>query len=201
MVTNVELTADGSEHYFGYHSDMYANEYQFLKDVRYCPNAGSIGAYRIYGTLVLADDFKAEVEAHIASSSNNYNSVLYNIHGVNVDPWGSFRGVYNFMNGNGADTNILGIPISWRNRWGATIASYEFDRNNSAPRAGRQLAAKLSAFSSSAPTSIMCHSMGNYVFRVFAQNVGSPALVFNNLYMVAAGNIFCFVYILQLFFY
>ena len=32
----------------------------------------------------------------------------------------------------------------------------------------------------------MCHSMGNYVFRVFAQNVGSPALVFNNLYMVAA---------------
>ena len=112
--------------------------------------------------------------------------MLYNIHGVNVDPKSSFKGVYDYMDGNGADTNILMISISWRNRWGAQIASYEFDRNNSAPRAGRQLAAKFSAFSSSVPTSITCHSMGNYVFCIFAQNAGSPAIVFNNLYMVAA---------------
>merc|ERR1712176_255150 len=120
------------------------------------------------------------------ASNDAYDSVLYNIHGFNVDPENSFMGVHDFMNGNGAGTKILGIPISWRNRWGATAASYEFDRNNSAPRAGRQLAAKFSAFDSSALTSIMCHSMGNYVFRVMAQNIEKPNNAFNNAYMVAA---------------
>ena len=204
MVTNVELTADGSEHWFNWHSRMFANEYQFLKDVRYCPEAGWTlwwRVYRIYGTLVSADDFKEAVEAYIASSSNKHNSVLYQIHGFNVEPKTSFKGVYGFTKNHGDDTNILGIPISWRNVWEAHALSYEYDRNELAPRAGRQLAAKFSAFSSSAfPTSIMCHSMGNYVFRVFAQNVGSPSHVFDNLYMVAAGNTFLFCLFFNCFF-
>jgi len=185
MMTNVELTEHGSEHYWGYHSNDFEGEFKILKDIRYCPDAGAFNAYRVYGTLISADDFKGEIEAHIASS-DDYDSVLFNIHGFNVDPENSFMGVYNYMHGNGAGSKILGIPISWRNHWGKTAASYDYDRNTSAPQAGRELAAKFSAFQINAPSSIMCHSMGNYVFRVMAQNIELHSVAFDNAYMVAA---------------
>lgn len=80
----------------------------------------------------------------------------------------------------------LVIPINWRNNWGKLGSSYEYDRNISAIRAGKQLAEVPDVFDTTVPVSIMCHSMGNYVFRVMAQNVEKPKEVFQNLFMVAA---------------
>lgn len=51
---------------------------------------------------------------------------------------------------------------------------------------GKLLAEKFSVFQANYPTSFMCHSMGNYVFQVFAQNVDNPTTVFRNFFSVAA---------------
>jgi len=184
MVTNVKLTEAGDEHYWGFYSDNFEEEMKFLKNIRYCPDAGWMSSYRIYGELISPEAYKREVESHV-ESSDVYDHVLYAIHGVNNEPKSSFDGAFNFNDNRGAATKYLVIPINWRNRWGTT-STYEWDRNNSAPRAGRQLAAKSDVFKSSVSTSVMCHSQGNWVFRVMAQNIQGPEQMFENVFMVAA---------------
>jgi len=188
MMTNVELTAEGDEHYFGYHITRETDGFQFLKNVRYCPAYWSWGRwipYRVYGEVVSSDEFKSAVEEEVKSNPA-IDHVLYNLHGVSVDPKGSFTGAYDFDE-NFQATGYLVIPISWRSIWGTIIgAPYDFSRNGYAPPAGLELAAQFDVFKSSVPTSLMAHSMGNYVTRVFAQNLVNPEIIFENLFMVAA---------------
>ena len=185
MATNVELTAEeGNGHFFGYHSDGETSEMQFLTNVRYCPDAGAFNAYRIYGDLVPAEEFKSAVEEFVATDPS-VDHVLYNIHGFNVDPEASFHGASNFAQDH-SDTGYLVIPISWRNHWGKSPASYDICRNTMAPPAGLQLARQFDVFKTSVPVSLMAHSMGNWVTRIFAQNIENPEVVFENFFSVAA---------------
>jgi len=187
MMTNVALTPHGDEYYFGEHSHGDSDEMRFLRNVRYCPDAGWFNSYRIYGELVSAEEFKSAVEEEVNTNSA-IDHVLYNIHGLTVDPESSFNGAYDFQEQQG-DTGYLVIPISWWNMWGGSIASfstYKIDRVNYAPPAGLHLAAAFDVFKSSVPTSLMAHSMGNWVTRAFAQSTENPEVVFENLFMVAA---------------
>jgi len=187
MMTNVELTAEGDEHYFGFHSGSGTDGFQFLKNVRYCPAHWSWGwnPYRVYGEVVSLDEFKNAVEEEI-NLNPALNHVLYNIHGVSTDPKGSFAGSYNFDEFFQA-TGYLVIPISWRSIWNTVgFAAYEISRNSYAPPAGLELAAQFDVFKSSVPTSLMAHSMGNYVTRMLAQNAVNLEVVFENFFMVAA---------------
>lgn len=184
MVTNVELTQEGDDHYWGYWSLNIADEMQFLKNIKYCPDAGTLNAYRIYGELISLEEFKREVEDQVTAGGIDH--VLYNIHGFDVNPESSFLGAHDFNQEHSADSKYLAIPINWRNAWELMTTSYEYDRNNNAPTAGRHLAAKIDVFDSSVSTSLMAHSMGNYVTRIMAQNVANPEPVFQNLFMVAA---------------
>jgi len=182
MVTNVALSPDEDEYYFGFHSDGESDEMRFLKNVRYCPDAGQLQSYRIYGEPMSSEDFKSAVEEEV-NTNPAIDHVLYNIHGVSVDPKVSFMGGWEFAQDN-SDTGYLVIPISWLNRYNA--AMYEINRDDYAPPAGLHLAAQFDVFRSSVPTSLMAHSMGNWVTQLFAQNTTNPAIVFENLFMVAA---------------
>lgn len=185
MITNVALTKEGEEYYWGFHSDDEVNELHFLKNVRYCPDAGSFDSYRIYGEPIGMDDFKLEVAEYLKTNADKYDHVLYNLHGFNVDPEGSFEGAEDFLSQHD-DSKYLVIPINWRNYWGFQFPSYEVDRNGLAPSMGKLLAQNVDVFKSDYEASIMCHSMGNYVFRVFAQNIEEPELLFSNMFSVAA---------------
>ena len=187
MMANAALSPDGDEFYFGEHSHGDSDEMRFLKNVRYCPDAGSLYTYRIYGEPVSSEDFKSAVEEEV-NTNPAIDHVLYNIHGVSVDPAGSFDGGWNFPQ-DYSDTGYLVIPISWWNLWSGGLLSnamYDINRNQYAPPAGLQLAAQFDVFRSSVPTSLMVHSMGNWVTRNMAQNIENPELVFDNLWMVAA---------------
>jgi len=140
---------------------------------------------RIEFTEISKEQFKSEVDEFIASSPV-YDHVFFNIHGFNVDPEPSFLGAQEYNDAHGAETGYFVIPINWRNVWGMQFPSYEYDRNTYAIQAGKSLAAQIDMFKLSAKTSIMCHSMGNYVFRLMAQETGNPEQVFENVFMVAA---------------
>jgi len=187
MATNVELTEDGDEHYFGFHSRGTESETKFLKDVRYCPDAGRFGAYRIYGEVVPLEEFKALVEEEIRTN-DALDHVMCHFHGWSVDPETSFLQGHNFMEMHAEDTGYLWIPFTWRSTWQDLnkLANYDFDRNSYAIEAGETYAASLDVFKLSAPTSLMAHSMGNWVTRVIAQNAVEPEIVFENVFMVAA---------------
>lgn len=189
MVTNVELTADGNEHYWGHNSDNSEAGFKFLKNIRYCPNAGASGSYRIYGELLSPDEYRDEVTTFVEDSPD-HDRVLYNIHGVNVEPEESFLYAHDFLHGNGKDAGILAIPINWRNLWGVKDAdaalAYGKDRTESAPRAGRQLAARRGAFESVVPVSVLCHGLGGDVLRIMARHVETPVHAFDRAYLVAA---------------
>ena len=188
MVTNVELTQSGTHHYWGRYAATSADEMQFLKNIRHCTDDGHMGAYRIYGELITPEEFKAEVEEYVRT--HDVDHVLYQAHGVCVDPKGSFGGAYRFNEAHSAETGYLVIPINWRSLWlmGIGQGLYEISRNEFAPVAGRQLADKIDVFasSSSVPTSLMAHSMGNFVSRVMAQDAVTTEPVFQNYFMVAA---------------
>mmetsp|Transcript_25191 Transcript_25191/g.45397 ORF Transcript_25191/g.45397 Transcript_25191/m.45397 type:complete len:401 (+) Transcript_25191:143-1345(+) len=185
MMTNVELTEDGDEHYFGFHNTDTESETQFLKDVRYCPDAGRFGAYRIYGEVVSLEDFKAAVEEEV-STNDAVDHVMYHFHGWRVDPESSFMQAHSFMEMHEENTGYLWIPISWRTHWGSSRAFYDIDRNGNAIRAGETFGASVDVFKLSVPTSLMAHSMGNYVTRQVAQNTVDPEIIFENIFMVSA---------------
>jgi len=187
LATNVELTEDGDEYYFGFHSRGTESETKFLKDVRYCPDAGRFGAYRIYGEVVPLEEFKALVEEEIRTN-DALDHVMCHFHGWSVDPETSFLQGHNFMEMHAEDTGYLWIPFTWRSTWHDLnkLANYDFDRNSYAIEAGETYAASLDVFKLSAPTSLMAHSMGNYVTQLFAQNTVDPEMIFENIFMVAA---------------
>jgi len=187
MATNVELTEDGDEFYFGFHSRGTESETKFLKDVRYCPDAGYFGAYRIYGEVVSLEEFKALVEEEIRTN-DALDHVMYHFHGWSVDPETSFMQGHSFMEMHAANTGYLWIPFTWRSTWQSInkYANYDFDRNSYAIEAGETYAASLDVFKLSVPTSLMAHSMGNYVTQLVAQNTVDPEIVFENIFMVAA---------------
>ena len=97
MMTNVKLTAEGDEHYFGFHSGSGRDGFKFLKNVRYCPAYWGWGwnPYRVYGEVVSSDEFKSAVEEEVNCKSA-IDHVLYNIHGVSVDSKVSFKRAYEF---------------------------------------------------------------------------------------------------------
>lgn len=166
---------------YGYHSNGYPKKLFFLKDVILCDAWWS--PYEITGTKLDPDQFKAEVKKYIDSDTSKYH-VLYNIHGWSEEPLSSYDQAAKYNDNN---HDYLVIPIQWRSTWGPTkMLEYESMRNNRAPLMGKLLAEKSSVFQADYPTSIMCHSMGNYVFRVFAQNVSNPTTMFRNFFSVAA---------------
>ena len=172
---------------YGFHSRS-GGGFQFLKNVRYCPVYWSRwrrNPYRVYGKIVSSDEFKSAVEEEV-NSNPAIDHVLYNIHGVSVDPKASFKHAYDF-HANFQATGYLVIPVSWRSFWGPmTKFGYDSSRNNYAPWAGLELAAQFDVFKLSVPTSLMAHSMGNYITRIIAQNAKNLEVVFENLFMVAA---------------
>ena len=175
-ITNIEGKHNGNKLEYGYHSDRPVEALYFLKDVVLCDYVWR--PYVITGTKRTETEFKDDVKNYLKGSK--YDQVLYNIHGVNVSPNASFKGAANNMQ------DFLVIPIQWRNLWGLSLPSYETDRNNAAPKAGKLLAKSFDVFRVDYKISIMCHSMGNWVFRVFAQNVVEPEVVFHNFFSVAA---------------
>lgn len=185
MVTNVDLSTDsGGATFWNYHPRDWSDEFKFLKNIRYCGDAGDLWAYRIYGEVVPdATEWKEVVENYL--NDQGLDHVLYNIHGFSVAPEASFHHGHDFNDSE--RSGYLVIPINWRNLWGSTAASYEIDRNSYAVPGGRDLS-KAFPYFSGAPysTSIMVHSMGNYVFRHFAQSLENPEQVFQNVFMVAA---------------
>lgn len=195
MATNVEIQYDGQETFFNFYSDTFENEFNFFKEVQFCPDAGTGSAYRIYGTKVSPQEFKAEVKKFLDSSQGLYDHVLYAVHGFQNDPKNSFDQGYNFISKyaenktNATNAGYLPIPVCWRNKWGAYVVSYDYDRNNFAPVAGKALASGFDVFDSSYNASLVAHSQGNYVLRVMAQNFPDtikPKQVFENIFMVAA---------------
>ena len=164
----------------------WAVDLYFLKDVVYCPATDS--GYKIVGTKLSADEFKAEVKDYL--EENNLSSVLYNIHGMNTDTERSFRLGLRFKDEYQGPTDSLFIPIMWRNAWELSAIhnalAYDYGRNTHAIRAGKLLAEHVDVFNADYTTNIMCHSQGNFVFRVFVQNIDNPEVVFDKIFLVAA---------------
>jgi len=207
MATNVELHYDGQETYFNFYSDTFENEFNFFKDVKFCPDAGTGVAYRIYGTKVSIQDFQKEVEKFLKDTKYKkgdkegkpiYDHVIYAVHGFQNDPKNSFDQGYDFLTKYAQNpitkevidnhAGYLTIPICWRNKWGVYLASYDYDRNNFAPVAGKALASAFDVFDAPYKESLVTHSQGNYVLRIMAQNIPGPKRkqVFENIFMVAA---------------
>lgn len=179
-ITNIAAkNIDDGKVKYNYHSSGSPDKLFFLKDVTLCDFRWY--PYNIIGTKLSESEFKREVKTYL--DKNGYDHVLYNIHGFNVSPYWSFKDSWDW---NKKHKEYLTIPIQWRNKWGAYFFSYEHDRDKKAPLMGKQLAKSAGVFNTDYDTSIMCHSMGNYVFRVFAQNVQQPSILFRNFFSVAA---------------
>ena len=173
---------------FGWWDLRWAVDLYFLKDVVYCP-ATRWSGYKIVGTKLSADEFKVEVKDYL--EENNLSSVLYNIHGMNTSTEDSFLGLgLRFKDEYQGPTNALFIPIMWRNAWELSAIhnalAYDYGRNTHAIRAGKLLAEHVDVFNADYTTNIMCHSQGNFVFRVFVQNIDNPEVVFDKIFLVAA---------------
>ena len=94
MVTSVELTQEGKKHFWGHHTNNFEEEIKFLKNVRYCSDAGVFSAYRVYRQVITKEEFKEEVTAYIKSSTH-FDHVFYYFHGFANDPKASFTaGLY-----------------------------------------------------------------------------------------------------------
>jgi len=179
-ITNIAADDAGNGRVeYGFSSYGAPNKLFFLKDVVYCDPLRAY--YSITGTKLSENQFKEEVEKYMNSSTLNH--VLYNIHGFQTSPYDSFMGASKW---NEEHSTYLVIPIQWRNAWEFHVVSYEYDRNNNAPKIGELLASHFDVFKASYKTSILCHSMGNWAFRVFAQNIEDPSVVFHNFFAVAA---------------
>lgn len=181
MATNVHLSEDGPERFWGYHNEPRADKFQFLQKVKYCKDAGFNGAYRIYGQLLPEKDFKLAVAQELKKTTK-YNHVLYAIHGFNNDPKWSYDQSLTFRKKYDSDKNggYLVIPINWRNHWGKFGTYYEVrklkkkqtdrfhfrralktisqtDRNDFAPIGGKTLAKSFDVFKSTYKTSVVVH--------------------------------------------
>lgn len=164
---------------YNFHSSGYPGKLFFLKDVTLCDFRWY--PYKIVGTKLSESEFKSHVKTYL--NNNGYDHVLFNLHGFNVSPYWSFKDASDYHT---KQKDYLVIPIQWRTKWGVSFFSYEYDRNERAPLMGKQLAKSAGLFQADYKASIMCHSMGNYVFRVFAQNVQQPSTMFHNFFSVAA---------------
>ena len=115
-MTNVRLTPDGNEFYFNYFSTG-TTEFQFLKNVVACEDAGDFGSDRIYGEPISLEDFKTEVRNLINDPNNGYDHVLYGIEGYNMKPSSYYSYAQNFDKKYKDTTGYLAIPIVWSNHW------------------------------------------------------------------------------------
>lgn len=189
MITNIEGVHDGDQLRYSYHSDESPVAVYFLKDVTHC--AGTTVPFRPYvivGTKLGADDFKAEVQGYI--EQNGLDTVLYNLHGFNVEPESAFLDYgKKFEMVYQEATRWLLIPVQWRTYWGANVASYRIDRQGNAIRAGKLLAANAEVFKSNFTTHMMVHSMGNYVYQIMATTLHEQEesdVFFDKTFLVAA---------------
>lgn len=186
-MTNIEGVHDeqANQLRFGFYSTRSTEQVYFLKDVVHCAQT----PYVITGTMLTADEFKAEIETYLLE--NGLEAVLYNIHGFNVAPQSAFDLAETFKENYEDATKMLFIPVMWRNYWELQLPSYELDRVHHAIRDGKMFAAYADVFNANFTANMMCHSMGNYVFRVMAQELadtGASEVLFDKVFMVSADS-------------
>jgi len=186
-ITNVILedTPDGKKKTFSKDTSGEKGDAVILKNVI------DMGNY--YEAEVVENKDAAFVLDQILDDSG-HDEVLFYVHGWSVSCRGAIDTVVKMnkkLNDNEEESpnNLLVLPIMWAATW--DNLSYGDDRNTSAPEAGSDFS-KLSSLlssglqNSSVKKSIIAHSMGNYVLRIFAQehNTGDEP-VFENIFMVA----------------
>jgi len=177
-ITNIPGKNRGPKLEYSYHSTGYSNRLYFLKDVELCEPRWL--PWVIKGTRLDHNGFQREVKTYM--NRNKLKHVLYYLHGFSTAPKTPFKQIYDY-NKKGI---ALGIPIQWRNKWGQYATGYPHDRDTHAVIMGKQLARNFAAFKADYKQSIMCQSLGNWVFRVFALKVAKPEQVFDHAFMVAA---------------
>jgi len=178
-ITNIPGKNRGSQLEYSYHSSGHGNRLYLLKDVVFCDHRWL--PWVIKGTKLNYKRFQSAVKTYM--NRNKLKNVLYHLHGFANNPKSPYDAIYNYNKKKVA----LGIPIQWRNKWGQPkTSSYPRDRDTNAIIMGKLLAKNFAIFNADYKQSIMCHSMGNWVFRVFAQKVTNPLRVFEAAFMVAA---------------
>lgn len=189
-LTNIAVESIGNNKVrYNFHSTGETTEVHFLKDVTFCDHFrwNPLKPYQVVATkLSDAASFKSAVKGHLDAVGKDH--VLYYTHGLAIDPSKSIKETKDLQNG-----AYEMISIHWRNHWGSGFLSYDYCRRAYAPRIGKHLAAAFEAFNGvDYYQSMMSHSMGNYVFRVFAQNIENNGFtipeepVFKNWFSVAA---------------
>lgn len=181
-LTNIAVQNIGNNKVrYNFHSSGETTEVHFLKDVTYCNFR--FKPYQVVATkLPDAASFKRAVKSHLDAVGKNH--VLYYTHGLAIDPSKSIDETKQLQN-----EAYEMISVHWRNHWGSGFLSYDYCRRAYAPRIGKHLAAAFEVFNGvDYYQSMMSHSMGNYVFRVFAQNIETipEEPVFHNWFSVAA---------------
>jgi len=148
----------------------------------------------------MGDCYEAELVEHKDATSvlskaladSGREEALFYVHGWDVDCRLAIDTVIkmNGWNDNEEESpkKLLVLPILWAATWDNLW--YGDDRNTSAPEAATNFSALSSLLNdvlqnSSVKKSIIAHSMGNYVLRIFAQNYTSNEPVFENVFMVA----------------
>lgn len=122
----------------------------FLKDVSVNCKETELRGTRVENAAV----FKELVGDYI--DKNHLEAAIYHMHGYNVSPWWSVKHqAVKFKDDYEKLTNMLLIPILWRNAWGSTAGSYEYDRNNPSIRAGKLFAEQSAVFNTTYTTHII----------------------------------------------
>jgi len=174
VITDIEGVKDEANNLLMYNweSQQSPVDSYFLTNVVYCrgleESDSHMGvSYTITGTMVTMEEFKQAVADYLAA--NGLDAVLYNMHGYNNGPGWAFNEYgLRFQTYYQDLTKWLLIPIMWRNPWEADGGQYLSCRRGPALRGGKIFAASVDVFKAPYTTYMMTHSMGNYVYQVFA---------------------------------
>ena len=176
---------------FNFYSDPFENKFNFFKDVKFCPDAGTGSAYRIYWTKVSPQEFKAEVWRSFLIQAKVFIITCSMLcMGTNMTPrilltkgTTSLASMLKKRTMRGTSRFQSVGETSWVPTLSPTTTTAI---STFAPVAGKALASGFDVFDSSYKASLVAHSQGNYVLRITAQNISDTLKrkqVFENIFI------------------
>mmetsp|Transcript_1088 Transcript_1088/g.1170 ORF Transcript_1088/g.1170 Transcript_1088/m.1170 type:complete len:363 (-) Transcript_1088:238-1326(-) len=187
------------------HNREFKDTATFVENVKYTFGKDEPGMRRFEGDLLTIEEAKAKFEAKY---NKKYEKEIQD--GAEVVPFFAIHGYTNEaglvmttcrnkqkhfdkQSSKGKTMNVI-IPVIWPSE--GSTASYGTDKDDNAPMAAKEFGAMVGKFNVFEKKNLLCHSLGNRIFRMAAD----PNIKFDNIFLAAADirhNIFDKEYIVR----
>ncbi len=149
----------------------------FLTDIKQINDKDEDGERLFEAKKLTVSEAKAIINN---ASADGKGKPLFCVHGFTVQPGDHLKDFKDSVNGKFDKGKFMPVPVIWPTK--GALTDYWGDRDNSAPGAGQAFKTLKRGIDSFPSKSLLCHSMGNYVLRHFAD----AKFRFDNIFMVAA---------------